>query len=610
MLRKGGKHDDTMKCGFKSNLRIIECVILSILLAVFLTACGAGGGGGDGVSSSGSLTISGIAAAGAPIVGIVNVKGADGGTASSPIDADGTYSIDVSSLTAPYILYAEGTVDNRTVSLYSYADGPGQINITPITDFILRYAVGSSPDSIYNNWNGTQVNSSDVNNAEDIVKQQIQPVLNSVGLSNVDLLSDPFTVGEEGMDTVLEALDISYNGKQVTVTNEYTGSSFTDDITSPGKSSGLPASDETNTTAVLSDIDAINQVLDILVSLYSSSAPDLNTLQSQWAPHMASDFFNDGRNTTQELNEWIQGEGPTVGMTLNATIVEPATFSGYQKAYKIRLFYSGTEGSENFATYMVNDGSQWLWYGNQEPADIDLSFLAYKSIDPNGNISLESGFLMYIGDDYNYLYNQGVRSAIVTGPGLPSSGLILEHGYQHGYPDTSFDVCNGNYCGGDLYMVDDDTILSQIPQDSTYTISFYTQTADTVSLSDTPVITTTKIIPYKPVYMSEINESMFPTIISPSEHSLSATNIPGILQVEWINPSNMEVDWMDLNWDYWDSQNSKIAHGHTHKDVTPGDTTATLDSSTFQATPFSWASLWISGDDIYHRRFAVIWEFQ
>ena len=96
--------------------------VLAIGMMVVLAACGSNGGGGGGTPGvAASATISGTAAAGAPVVGFVAVR--DSSTnpqpvkTNIPIEANGHYSVDVTGLKAPLAFLASGTVGGRTVSL-------------------------------------------------------------------------------------------------------------------------------------------------------------------------------------------------------------------------------------------------------------------------------------------------------------------------------------------------------------------------------------------------------------------------------------------------------------------------------------------------------------
>ena len=126
-----------------------KAVALFVIAVFALSGCGGGGG-----SSSGTV-ISGTAAAGAAIIGTATIKDSSTPpkTKSVTIAADGSYSIDVSELTAPFMLRADGDVGGRHYSLFSaatLADVNGTINITPLTDLIVANIAGDIAANYYN----------------------------------------------------------------------------------------------------------------------------------------------------------------------------------------------------------------------------------------------------------------------------------------------------------------------------------------------------------------------------------------------------------------------------------------------------------------------------
>lgn len=89
-------------------------VLASVLSATFaLSGCSDDGSGGGGTTPPAANLLSGTAAAGAAVIGTVTVKGALGNVTSALIETDGTYDVDVTGLTAPYRLRAQGTVGGR-----------------------------------------------------------------------------------------------------------------------------------------------------------------------------------------------------------------------------------------------------------------------------------------------------------------------------------------------------------------------------------------------------------------------------------------------------------------------------------------------------------------
>lgn len=93
-----------------------------------IAGCGGGGGGGS------ASTVSGVASAGAPLTGTVYLKDAKGVERSTQISANGEYAIDVSGLTAPYIL--------KSGSYYSFASGAGATNVNPLSHASIVIALG------------------------------------------------------------------------------------------------------------------------------------------------------------------------------------------------------------------------------------------------------------------------------------------------------------------------------------------------------------------------------------------------------------------------------------------------------------------------------------
>lgn len=98
---------------------------LMIGAAMLFAACGGGGDSPSGSSvGAASTTVSGTAAGGAPLIGTVTVKDSKGVERSKNIDlaAAGAYSIDVTGLTPPFVLRADGTVEGTRVTYFSGTD--------------------------------------------------------------------------------------------------------------------------------------------------------------------------------------------------------------------------------------------------------------------------------------------------------------------------------------------------------------------------------------------------------------------------------------------------------------------------------------------------------
>jgi len=118
---------------FKSNftLGLIGAAVVT------LTACGGGGGGSAGGTAN---SVTGVAATGLAIVnGSVTLKCVTGTTSAIATGTDGSFSIDVSSVTLPCVArvdYMDSTT-HALKKLHSLVSTTGNVNITPVTDLLV-----------------------------------------------------------------------------------------------------------------------------------------------------------------------------------------------------------------------------------------------------------------------------------------------------------------------------------------------------------------------------------------------------------------------------------------------------------------------------------------
>lgn len=233
--------------------------------AVLLTACGGGGGGNSsssggvsGGSSSGSLSgpvsLSGVVATSAPLIGAtVTVLDAGGnacGTASTAL-ADGTYSLTLtcSSPTLPFVIEAVGVdMSGAPVVLHSLAQavasGSGTLNsvhVNPLTNAVVALLMGGDPTPYFNDGKASATGSAAVrsakwsllgssaarNVASDFLKTVIKNNLDDAKLTNatlVDFFTDTssvsFSPNKTGLDAALEGLRIQFSKVNVTVNNQ------------------------------------------------------------------------------------------------------------------------------------------------------------------------------------------------------------------------------------------------------------------------------------------------------------------------------------------------------------------------------------------------------
>ena len=306
------------------------------------------------------------------------------------------------------------------------------------------------------------------------------------------------------------------------------------------------------------------------------------------------------------------GSNAPTGLTFTSVIVKaiipaPAT---YTRAYEVRVLVALGDQSMVIDTNMVHDGSNWLWHGNRTWISYRLEPYAIMTVSSAGTPSFITGLSVNMDDEtYDnpdctvkmYAYCKGARSGIITGPGLPANGLILTHIAS----DHNFKIYNQTN-NSTMYVLNDDTAIQAIPDNAVYTFNLYAETADVVSLSNTPLTSGTSLNAKRPLKNSELAAAAFPSLTSPSTHALADVEIPGVQTVSWTAPAGMTVYHIYWNWTGGGTFNNVGA------DVDPGQSTATIDTTTFTAGPDANTQTWlyVQSRDAYEREYRIDWKFE
>jgi hypothetical protein len=113
-----------------------------LLLTAFFAVSGCGSAGNVG-SGGATQTISGLASSGAALTGAVSLKDSKGVVRTAQIDNQGGYFLDITGLTAPFILNAG--------NFYSFAASGGRVNINPLSNlaFFLAADYPGNLDALY-----------------------------------------------------------------------------------------------------------------------------------------------------------------------------------------------------------------------------------------------------------------------------------------------------------------------------------------------------------------------------------------------------------------------------------------------------------------------------
>lgn len=201
---------------------------LRSLLLAFLIAFGSllGGCGGDGENqaSPAPQLVTGIAATGMPMSGTVLLR--DSATppreTTIALNADGSFSFDVTDLSPPFLLKAVGSSQNGSTVLYSFAASAGIANINPLSNLGVINA-NSGIDPANADAQQLRLISWMLPNSLAEVRAMLQPTLARFSADTVNFITDPYVANHRGLDLFLDVVDLSIVGGDVSVLNRTTG---------------------------------------------------------------------------------------------------------------------------------------------------------------------------------------------------------------------------------------------------------------------------------------------------------------------------------------------------------------------------------------------------
>lgn len=403
-------------------------LLYSIVAALVLTGCGGGGGGSSTPAEpENTSTVSGTAAAGAPLVGFVGARDINDETApSADINADGSFEIDLSSLDAPVLLYASGIAGGNAYQLLSvvFADDlDGTVNITPLTDLIVGNAVGQPPQTFFNNPDFSLIREAEVEAQKAALKARLQPLLDELGVEpDFDLLKSAFTANRTGFDTVLDVLDIKIDlgTEKATITNRLNRTqSIENTFMQPEE--GELAVDENEISNGVSEL----QKLDALANSFATALDNQDGTALEALA--TADYLNNGEDIadlqTRLFNSapGIEDAGELADALRNWSLVDLDSANG-----TAQLNIGAPQGPWN----LVNVDGNWKVQGNQleffvfveathliengaeTPEVLNVGALIYagfpapslgastdSSVDVSGDLSIFNGPLPYAAEE-------------------------------------------------------------------------------------------------------------------------------------------------------------------------------------------------------------------
>ncbi len=406
------------------NLRGMATAVFATLV---LSACGGGGGGGaaggtgGGAAAGGAgatVSLTGLVAGGAPLIGSVSARDSLG-TTFGPVQTSvtGTYNLDLSTGTAPFILQATGTVAGKPVTYYSSTSAnSGQLNITPFTDMIVAQAANASPATIFTNCtsavNCTLPPAIAMTTAQNNVQGSLANLLALFHAQGTDLMTGTFVagavLGQSPIDVLLDSITVApVNGTPgsftLTANPNTTLPANTVLATLPAVATTAPlAINPALTPTIVSNINttalaltAIQTQLTIFQNRFATVLPAAN--DPALVALFDASFMDNGDNSAAFLAQMttssVYSNPFPIGGTFSAPLNIPSPDGAFpndatHQWFSTRVTTQGVGFSGVLRMLAVkNAAGTWLVAGNQRQVGVGATYQASQTVYPAAGIA-------------------------------------------------------------------------------------------------------------------------------------------------------------------------------------------------------------------------------
>ncbi len=208
--------------------RFIGALLGLLVIGAVLSACGGGLEIAASSIAGAPQQVNGVAATGAPLAGQVVLRdsSAQRRDKSTIIASDGSFAIDVSGMTAPFVLKASGNVDGKLVTMFSLAEKAGTANINPLSTAALASAAGvSDPAVVFDKADASAVAKASAALPASVatLQSKLARLLDAFGTDGANPVTGTFSADHTGLDGVFDNVTITLANGTITVTNISSG---------------------------------------------------------------------------------------------------------------------------------------------------------------------------------------------------------------------------------------------------------------------------------------------------------------------------------------------------------------------------------------------------
>jgi hypothetical protein len=353
------------------------------------------------------------------VVGTVTVKDSTGASRTSPIAADGSYKVDVTGMTGPFVFLADGKVGGRTIQMVSAAtnaDIDKTVNITPFTDLIVANMAGQVATTYFASPNFAKLSAAELDAARQTLTTRLLPILNALGVAaGFDLLRSSFAADHSGFDAVMDVVRVSTDTatQTATITDLVNHQQIQDDLASKADVTALPAP-----AASLADtVASLKGIEDTLAKFSAAFATGLPASDNAaLRALMSSDFLDWGGGAAGFLStQGVLVEGMVGVQQSGASIV---AISNGGATIDTEFLSKGKDGTSDRWQHQFRRNTAsgvWQYAGNRRSAYVEA--FAVNARFPQQNNSWE--YRPYVGT-WMWSRNTEAVYALLSGPGLPN----------------------------------------------------------------------------------------------------------------------------------------------------------------------------------------------
>lgn len=423
----------------------------------------------------------------------------------------------------------------------------------------------------------------------------LQPLLDAYS-ANTDFLTGSYTADHTGLDGMLDVVEVEINTATGAVTiNDRIADTQIAAMTTTAVGAPTDPISTTEATASVTAVTDIQAIASSLSGFATALNKGSNLLAADLDPYVASDAnfgIHDGTNRTQFINDILEGASGGADMPISS-ISGVSIIKTEGSVYTISAVFHWSDGRTDTNQFtFTNEGGLWKIKGNGYKADVDVQFSAEKYVYSDGSVSILSGIRVDVEDNWN----QGLQSAVITGPGLPSQGYSMAKRTSdavdmepYGWTD------NPHY---HIWPISDATIDTMSATDLTYTVVVKDSQGATVE-------TQTVTLPQRPYKESELTSGHFIQVSGISNLNTSSLNMGGTLSFTYAKPTAYQVAMLGVEVGYsnttglWDATDKELYLTGTSGSIVTlapqGDVTG------------GWLRL--DADDIYGRNVVVEYHF-